>query len=45
LMLINPFIWLQFNTSLKFYLNFLFINYTLKIFRFYNGHFLKIYNY
>lgn len=45
LLLNNSFIWYQHNSFLKFYLNFIFINYTLKSFRFYNGHFLKIYNY
>lgn len=44
-MLINSFIWYQHSNSLKFYLNFIFINYTLKSFRFYNGHFLRVYNY
>lgn len=44
-MLINSFIWYQHTNSLKFYLNFIFINYTLKSFRFYNGHFLRVYNY
>lgn len=44
-MLINSFIWYQHSSSLKFYLNFIFINYTLKSFRFYNGHFLRVYNY
>lgn len=44
-MLINPFLWYQHTSNLKFYLNFIFINYSLKISRFYNGHFLRIYNY
>ncbi len=44
-MFINSFIWFQYCNSFKFYLNFIFINYTLKSFRFYNGHFLRIYNY
>ena len=44
-MLINSFIWYQHTSNLKFYLNFIFINYNLKISRFYNGHFLRIYNY
>jgi len=44
-MLINPYIWYQHTSSLKFYLNYIFVNYTLKSFRFYNGHFLRIYNY
>ncbi len=44
LMLIYPSIWYQHTSFLKFYLNFIFINYTLKTSRFYNGHFLKIYN-
>jgi hypothetical protein len=43
-MLINPFLWYQHTSSLRFYLNFIFINYNLKIFRFYNGYFLRIYN-
>ncbi len=45
LLLINPFIWYQNSSSFFFYLNYIFINYTLKIFRFYNGYFLRIYNY
>ena len=45
LMLINSFIWYQHTSYLKFYLNFIFINYNLKTFRFYNGHFLKVYNF
>jgi hypothetical protein len=44
-MLINPFIWYQHTSNLKFYLNFIFVNYNLKISRFYNNHFLKVYNY
>lgn len=44
-MLINPFLWYQYSSFLKFYLNYIFINYNLKLSRFYNGHFLKIYNY
>ena len=44
-MIINPFLWYQHSSSLKFYLNYVFINYTLKSFRFYNGHFLRIYSY
>lgn len=44
-MLINPFLWYQHTSNLKFYLNFIFINYSLKISRFYNGHFLRVYNY
>ncbi len=44
-MLINSFIWYQHTSNLKFYLNFIFINYNLKISRFYNGHFLRVYNY
>ncbi len=44
-MLINPFLWYQHTSNLKFYLNFIFINYTLKTSRFYNGYFLRIYNY
>ena len=41
----NSFIWYQHNSFLQFYLNYIFANYTLKSFRFYNGHFLKVYNY
>ncbi len=41
----NQVIWYQHSKNLNFYLNFLLINYNLKIFRFYNGHFLKVYNY
>jgi len=44
-MLINSFLWYQHTSNLRFYLNFIFINYNLKISRFYNGHFLRIYNY
>lgn len=44
-MFINSFIWYQHVNSLKFYLNYIFINYTLKSSRFYNGHFLRVYNY
>jgi hypothetical protein len=44
-MLINPFLWYQHTSNLKFYLNFIFVNYSLKISRFYNGHFLRIYNF
>ena len=44
-MFINSSIWYQHVNSLKFYLNYIFINYTLKSSRFYNGHFLRIYNY
>ena len=44
-MLVNPFLWYQHTSNLKFYLNFIFINYTLKISRFYNNHFLRVYNY
>jgi hypothetical protein len=44
-MLSNSFIWYQYSSNLRFYLNYIFVNYTLKSFRFYNGHFLRIYNY
>ena len=44
-MLINPFIWYQHTSNLKIYLNFILINYNIRISRFYNGHFLRIYNY
>lgn len=44
-LLTNSFIWYQYSSNLKFYLNFIFINYSLKIFRFYNNYFLRIYNY
>jgi hypothetical protein len=44
-MLINPFLWYQHTANLKFYLNFIFINYNLKISRFYNNHFLRVYRY
>lgn len=44
-MLINTFIWHQNVSSLKFYLNYIFITYNLKSSRFYNGHFLQVYNY
>lgn len=44
-MFINSSIWYQHANSLKFYLNYIFINYTLKSSRFYNGHFLRVYNY
>ena len=44
-MIINPFLWYQHSSNLKFYLNYIFINYIFKISRFYNGHFLRIYNY
>lgn len=44
-LLVNPFLWYQHTSNLKFYLNFIFINYNLKISRFYNGHFLRVYNY
>lgn len=44
-MFVNQFIWYQHDSKINFYLNFLFINYNLKISRFYNGHFMKIYNY
>lgn len=44
-MLMNSYIWYQHCNSLKFYLNYIFINYTLKSSRFYNGYFLRIYNY
>ena len=44
-MFINSSIWYQHVNSLKFYLNYIFINYTLKSSRFYNGHFLRVYNY
>lgn len=44
-MLINPFIWYQHTSNIRFYLNFIFVNYYFKISRFYNGHFLRIYNY
>jgi len=41
----NFFIWLQIDNKFKFYLNFIFIIYNWKISRFYNTHFLRIYNY
>jgi hypothetical protein len=44
-MLINSFLWYQHSSNLRFYLNFIFINYNLKTSRFYNGYFLRIYNY
>lgn len=44
-MFINTFIWYQHTSNLKFYLNFIFVNYNLKTFRFYNGYFLRVYNY
>lgn len=44
-MFVYQFIWYQHDSKLNFYLNFLFVNYNLKISRFYNGYFLKIYNY
>jgi hypothetical protein len=44
-MLINSFIWYQNVSSLKFYLNYIFISYNLKSSRFYNDHFLRVYNY
>ena len=41
----NFFIWIQNTNNFKFYLNFIFINFNWKISRFYNSHFLRIYNY
>jgi len=39
------FIWYQHTSNLNFYLSFFFINYNLKTFRFFNNHFLRIYNF
>lgn len=44
-MIMSPFMWYQHTSSFKFYLNFIFINYSLKSFRFYNGYFLKVYSF
>ena len=41
----NFFIWIQIDNKFKFYLNFMFTCFTWKIFRFYNTHFLRVYNY
>lgn len=40
----NFFLWIQIDNKFKFYLNFIFIIYNWKISRFYNTHFLRIYN-
>ena len=45
LLLINPFLWYQHTSNLRLYLNFIFVNYNLKVSRFYNGYFLRIYNF
>lgn len=37
--------WLQFDSNLKFYLNFFFIRNALKTYKFYNGYFLRVYNF
>lgn len=39
-----PFLWYQHTSLLKFYLNFIFVTYSLKALKLYNGPFLKIYN-
>lgn len=44
-LILNTRLWLQYSASLKFYLNFIFINYNLQVYKFYNGYFLKIYNF
>lgn len=44
-MLINANLWYQHTSSFHFYLNFIFITYNLKISRFYNNYFLRVYNY
>lgn len=44
-MLLSPFLWQQKAVSLRFYLNFIFTNFNLRILRFYSGYFLKIYNF
>lgn len=38
-------IWLQFAINLKFYLNFFFVRSNYKIYKFYSGYFLRIYNF
>lgn len=45
LMLSMPYIWYQHSSFIRFYLNFILVNYNLKIARFYNGYFLRIYNF
>jgi hypothetical protein len=44
-MLINSFLWYQHSSTIKFYLNFIFVNYNLKSSRFFTGYFLRVYNY
>lgn len=44
-MLVFSFIWYQHSSFIKFYLNFIPITYHFQISRFYNGYFLKIYNF
>lgn len=43
-MLVNSFLWYQHTFYFFFFYNFIFINYSLKTFRFFNNHFLRIYN-
>jgi hypothetical protein len=38
-------LWLQFDMSFKFYLNFFFIRNNFKIYKFHNGYFLRLYNF
>lgn len=44
-MLTNSFLWYQHTSYFSFFYNFIFINYSLKTFRFFNNHFLRIYNF
>jgi hypothetical protein len=45
LMLFIPSIWYAHHEFMRFYLNFFFIKYNLQICKFYNGHFLRVYNF
>jgi hypothetical protein len=44
-MIFFPSLWLQHASYLRYYLNFILITYHFQISRFYNGHFLRIYNF
>lgn len=45
LMLILPSMWYSHHDFTKFHLNFFFIKYNLQVCNFYNGHFLRVYNF
>jgi len=45
LLLFLPHLWFGQPTYLKFYLNFIFVNHSLQMYKFYNGRFFKVYNF